>query len=239
MKNEVIFEYAKINPAASKEEISYFNGFQSTIGQFDLKIEKDLKSVTTNQPVFNKILSDIQQISKKNEVSIQLFDANMIFCEKQIYHAIYFAEKAFLLKKNISHGHAIEYLLYTSLQRQIKNALNLVGFKGIMNQGTISYLIAITGRNLTEKKNLFTQINQMISNHLGSTQFHTKSSEFNVTKLESLMPQYQIKPYELLNALHLRNVSTNDLKIIESEKLRESILDCLVEKMVALSLENN
>jgi len=61
---------------------------------------------------------------------VQLIDPAYIAGEEHLKSAIFQAEKAFLRKENISTSPLIEVVVRASLNRQIKNAFELLGPKG-------------------------------------------------------------------------------------------------------------
>jgi len=244
------YDFLKINPGASKEELNLFQGFQTMIQQFEFEIDSKSVSNDNKNLTIKEIINEIENLGKSKGIYIQLFDTDMIFCAEQIYHAIYFAEKAFLLHKNISNSHAIEYLLYTSLQRQIKNALSLVGFKmesTNVEHGNLSIIIAIAGKNIEADIQVIDQLSKLLGKYFNASQSIQKEVEFVPEKIEALMQKYQITNYNLHNALRLRNITQEEqqgkleksYKHIEPKTLQDAIVDCLIERMVFLSVDNN
>jgi tRNA threonylcarbamoyladenosine modification (KEOPS) complex Cgi121 subunit len=72
----------------------------------------------------------VKQIRKNVPlVDVQFFDASLIAGSEHLYFAVLNALKAFKNCTNISKSLAVESLLYASAQRQIKDAVKLIGIK--------------------------------------------------------------------------------------------------------------
>jgi tRNA threonylcarbamoyladenosine modification (KEOPS) complex Cgi121 subunit len=66
---------------------------------------------------------------KQANVSVQFFNAELIATWEHLYFAVLNALTAFRTKRNISKSLAVEVMLYTSAQRQIKKAIEFIGVK--------------------------------------------------------------------------------------------------------------
>lgn len=73
-----------------------------------------------------EFLKKIQK-EKSSSVEIQFFDAQCVASWQHLYFAALNALKAFKNKENISKSLAVETILYTSAQRQIRKAMELLG----------------------------------------------------------------------------------------------------------------
>ena len=83
--------------------------------------------------------------SKAEDVHVQFFDAKLIAGWEHLYFAALNALNAFKNKTNISKSVAVETLLYASAQRQIKNAVELLGIKPKSSQVAV-LIVAETKR---------------------------------------------------------------------------------------------
>jgi len=66
---------------------------------------------------------------KTGDACVQFFDATLVAGWEHLYFAALNASSAFKKKLNISNSLAVETLLYASAQRQIKEAVRLLGLK--------------------------------------------------------------------------------------------------------------
>ena len=103
-----------------------FNQHLSIVGFRDIKI-KDV----------DKFFQDSKD--KTNNVCVQYFDASLIAGWEHLLFAALNALNAFKSKVNISNSLAMETLLYASAQRQIKEAVRLIGIKP--NSSRVAVLI--------------------------------------------------------------------------------------------------
>jgi KEOPS complex subunit Cgi121 len=85
--------------------------------------------VMTGELELNKLLSSVTQISNERNITIQLFNAELIYGKDHIISAIDHAKRAFTQDQKISESLAMEILLYSSGEYQIKNALAKLGLK--------------------------------------------------------------------------------------------------------------
>ncbi len=81
-------------------------------------------------------------------VAVQFFDAQLIAGWQHLYFAALNALKAIRNGTNISKSLAVECLLYASAQRQIKNALELIGIKRDLSK--IAVLVVANGEKAAE-----------------------------------------------------------------------------------------
>jgi len=78
--------------------------------------------------------------TKTGDACVQLFDASLIAGREHLRFAVLNALNAFKNKSNISSNVAIETLLYASAQRQIKDAVELLGIKPRTNRVAVLVL---------------------------------------------------------------------------------------------------
>lgn len=75
------------------------------------------------------LLEKITKIGNEKNITIQVFDSELIATWEHLFFSAHHAVKAFLHSYNISKSLAIESLIYASGQRQIKLALKVLGLK--------------------------------------------------------------------------------------------------------------
>ena len=75
------------------------------------------------------LLEQIQSFSQKNNVCIQVFNANMIFGENHLISAVEHAQRSMKNKTNTTNSLGMEILLYASGERQLKLAIPKMGVK--------------------------------------------------------------------------------------------------------------
>ena len=74
-------------------------------------------------------LQTIKNYSKKRNITIQVFNAEMIYGKKHLISAVKHAKRAFERKKNTTNSLGMETLLYASGERQLKQAIPKMGIK--------------------------------------------------------------------------------------------------------------
>ncbi len=77
----------------------------------------------------DKLLGKITRLRNEKNVTIQLFDSDLIATWEHLFFAALHGVQAFLYSRNISKSLAIESLIYASGQRQIKLAVKVLGLK--------------------------------------------------------------------------------------------------------------
>jgi tRNA threonylcarbamoyladenosine modification (KEOPS) complex Cgi121 subunit len=85
---------------------------------------RDIKSFD-----INILLEKVTAIGNEKNVTVQVFDSELIATWEHLLFSAHHAVKAFLNSCNISKSLAIESLIYASGQRQITLAVNLLGLK--------------------------------------------------------------------------------------------------------------
>lgn len=73
------------------------------------------------------LLQRVKQLATKNDIILQLVDANRVINKEHLQVASYHAQKSFQQKTATSNSLEIEMLLYATGQRQIAKALTLMG----------------------------------------------------------------------------------------------------------------
>ncbi len=74
-----------------------------------------------------KILSLVEEFSKKSGCAVQVLDASMVVGREHIYSAVMHAQRAFEEKRNAARSLPVEIARYASGERQISVALSKVG----------------------------------------------------------------------------------------------------------------
>jgi tRNA threonylcarbamoyladenosine modification (KEOPS) complex Cgi121 subunit len=82
---------------------------------------------------------------KLGDACVQFFDAKLIASWQHLYFAVLNALNAFKNKLNISNSLGIEILLYASAQRQIKEAVSLIGIRSDTTE--VAVVIVANSRN--------------------------------------------------------------------------------------------
>jgi len=93
-------------------------------------------------------LKQISDFSEKNKIIIQAFNADLIFGKNHIISSYNHAVRSFKRKNNITNSLAMEVLLYSSGERQIKLAIPKMG----INKGTANVAFVFIGEKLSNKK---------------------------------------------------------------------------------------
>lgn len=158
-------------------------------------------------------------IRKKTEdAEIQFFDAKFIAGWEHLYFAVLNALKAFENKSNISNKLAIETLLYSSAQRQIKKAIEIIGIKP-NSQSVVAIVIADT--NL--------KVNSIIRTIL---HFVPGKSDDNVI---------QLTEEKIANVKDLFGISDIELntKLERKGMEKKALADLVMEHVALLAIDNH
>jgi KEOPS complex subunit Cgi121 len=100
-----------------------------------------------------KLLEQIQNFAKENSITVQIFDAQLIFGKDHLRSACEHAKRAFDQKNQISGSLEMEILLYAAGEYQIKNALGKLGVKPGANE--IAIITVGELENIDGKLNAF------------------------------------------------------------------------------------
>jgi len=87
----------------------------------------------------NNFIDKITVFSKKKNILIQVFDADLIFGKNHVITSINHALRAIERKKNTTNSVAMEILLYASGERQLKLAIPKMGIK--YNTNKIAFIL--------------------------------------------------------------------------------------------------
>jgi len=160
----------------------------------------------------DKFFADVRE--KAGGACVQFFDATLIAGPDHLRFAALNSLNAFKNKLNISNSLAMEILLYSSAQHQIKDALRLLGIKP---KGTrVAVLV------LAETQNQAFSILESVS---GLLQGERDDSviEFSNEKVDGLKRLFQISEIEL------------EAKTERKGAEKEALLDLIIEHMALLA----
>jgi len=85
-----------------------------------------------------KFMEKINNFSEKNNVTIQVFNADMIYGKEHLISAVNHAKRAMKENKNSTKTLSMEILLYASGERQLKHAIPKMGIK--KGKGSIAFV---------------------------------------------------------------------------------------------------
>ncbi len=164
--------------------------------------------ITNYDKICEELLKDNQQ------VEVQLLDAQKILDSKHIYFSTLNALKAFKKKKNISKNLAMEILLYTSGQRQIKFAIDNFGLK----KGKMGVVLIGIGNKKDELEKLLRKIKEL----------------FDIEVDDSLIEALSKKKIELIKSVF--DISDIEIETIkrEGETLKKILRKLIIERMALL-----
>jgi KEOPS complex subunit Cgi121 len=93
-------------------------------------------------------LKQVIDFSKKHDIIIQVFDADVIYGKSHLTSAVMHAQRAIEEKRNTTNSLEMEILLYASGERQLKLAIPKMGVK--KSQKDVA--LVLLGDNLSDKK---------------------------------------------------------------------------------------
>jgi tRNA threonylcarbamoyladenosine modification (KEOPS) complex Cgi121 subunit len=122
---------------------------------------EDFKQQLTIAGFRNVKIKDVDQflqiVKDKTDGSVQFFDASLIAGWEHLRFAALNALNAFKSKINISNSLAMEALLYASAQRQIKEAVGLIGIKANTSRFAV-LILAETPKQTSETLKIISQL---------------------------------------------------------------------------------
>jgi len=125
------------------------------MNEFDLKIFGGNGTINS----INDFFSEITVFSKKYNIIIQVFDADMIFGENHILSAFKHAIRSMQQDNAVTHSLSMELLLYVSGERQIKRAIKKMGIKEGKHDFVVVFIYP-----LKESKNITLTIDTFLNN---------------------------------------------------------------------------
>ncbi|MBN2155160.1 MAG: hypothetical protein JW776_03900 [Candidatus Lokiarchaeota archaeon] len=185
-----------------------------------------------NRKAFFDILNKLQD---STSTTIQIFNPEPIISPQHLYFAIYFTEQAFALSSNISNTKSVEYLIYTSFQRQIKNAIEKVGFPFEDGIHPEYANIIITG----DSKEKVSQFSTVVLPTIKARIVEYVTPNLTNSRIQYLQSLFQIHDFEIKNALLCLGYSSEDKITDQKEEVKiRTILHVIIEKMTLLFMEN-
>lgn len=153
---------------------------------------------------------------KAADAEIQIFDANLIAGWEHLYFAAINALNAFQSKLNISNSLAMETLLYASAQRQIKNAIELLGIKPDAPQ----IAVLVIAKTLKEANSALETVSKLLSGERDDSIL-----ELTDKKMEGVRRLFAISDLEL--------ESKSARKGLE----KEALVDLVIEHVALLATQ--
>lgn len=150
---------------------------------------------------------------KAADVEIQIFNANLIASWEHLYFAALNALKAFQGKLNISNSLAMETLLYASAQRQIKNAIDLLGKKPQCSK----IAVLIIAKTLKEAKSALENVSKLVSGERDDT-----TLQLTDEKIEGIRRLFDISDLEMKSRLKRKELE------------KETLVDLVIEHVALL-----
>ncbi len=178
--------------------------------------------------VFQKI-GKIQRNFKDSVV--QFFNDNYVVSQEHVFTACYFVQKAFYRKINISNGKNIEFLLYLSALRQIKNSIDAFGISiKDLKTNILSYCVITPINNLDE-------INEEIIRVFNANEIETMINEKSLEKYDRIKNFFNISRNQIKSIINSYGIKTKEKDSGGLETLFLAMHDLICEKMALLSLE--
>lgn len=193
------------------------------------QIEIDPKEVQINDLV--ELIEIIQ--SHHKDTVVQFFNDKYILNLEHIMHACYFVQKAFYTNKNISNKKNLEFLLYLSAKRQIKQSLDSYGVNdNNLHKKKISYCIITSEDNIN-------QVSMEVNKYLNSKDLDSDFEKMSEEKYNNIKDYFNISDNQIIVVLKSYGYNKTTLDTNNSNlKLKFRVLnDLICEKMVLLSLE--
>jgi len=130
------------------------------------------------------LLKQIQSFSQKNNVCIQVFNADIIFGKNHIISAVEHAQRSMKNKTNTTNSLGMEILLYASGERQLKLAIPKMGVKKGESKIVLTIVGKITDRLVDEMLELF--LLKRDDNVIGGNEETLKQFGISQTALETV-----------------------------------------------------
>lgn len=147
----------------------------------------------------DNFLYKINQISEKNNIIIQVFNADLIYGRKHLISAVEHAKRAFSYKTNTTNSIEMEIMIYAAGERQLKNAIPKIGIK----KGKSNIAILFLYKNKLEINN--ERICELIK--LLNLKINDKVLEGNINTLEKF------------------GINKNEIETISEDKYQDLILE--------------
>ncbi|MHA2061121.1 MAG: KEOPS complex subunit Cgi121 [Candidatus Sifarchaeia archaeon] len=144
----------------------------------------------------DKLLGKITRLGNEKNVTIQLFDSDLIATWEHLFFAALHGVKAFLYSHNISKSLAIESLIYASGQRQIKLALKVLGLK----PKTKNCALLLVGTSPEEIESVAEEIYRALGGKLDLSVLDINESKFNRIQTTFAVSDIEIETLTLNNS---------------------------------------
>ena len=156
----------------------------------------------------------LEHFRKENMgAAVQFFDAKHVAGPQHLYFAALHALNAFEKNTTISNNLSVEALLYTSAQRQIKKAVQMLGIK----QDSSELAALIMTEKKIEKPDCLTQVTEAVPGERDDTVL-----ELTDTKVEKIKKLFSISDLEL------------EAKLKKEGLEKEALTDLVIERMALL-----
>ena len=182
------------------------------------------------------VLKDL--VLQKFQCHYQIFQKDWILSNQHIFLILSNITQAFKSKSNISHNENIEFLLYLSIQKQINQAIKLVGVNFTKIQANpLDFAQIIFGQGENVKESVEFLLNLKIQTIHA---FNFKNSHSFIHLIE----KYDINEILIKNQLifnhptHFSDLDQIDIASLPEKEWKPLILNAINQKMVKLSLEN-
>ena len=210
--------------------LSYFIGINQV--RLDYNKYLELNKFSSDREAFDNIFKLITTIQDKFKDSVlQFIDDSLILNENHIFSAVYFVQKVFQDKVNISNKKNMELLLYLATKRQIKKGIESFGMKiSSLKEGSLTF-ITISPRND------ITEINQEILQLLNAKNGDLSIGSHTIERFNRIKEHFQVKNNQInsVRSSYSFNQTDNIKENLDSFYL--AMHDLLCEKMSILSLE--
>ncbi len=159
-------------------------------------------------------LKTVRKRLAKN-VEAQFFDAGLVATWQHLYFAAINALNAFKNDINISKSLAMEMLLYSSAQRQIRKAMNFLGIKP--NSDAIAVLVV--GEKAEDVELALQAISKIVGEHRDDAVL-----ELSLEKIEAIRKVFEISDVELE-------------AVVRGNDLKQAIVNLVIERVALLAAE--
>ncbi len=151
---------------------------------------------------------------KTGNACVQFFDAKLVASWQHLYFAALNAVNAFKSKLNISNNLGIEILLYASAQRQIREAVKLIGIHPTSRK--VAVVIVANTRN--KASSLSSVISAMLTGSIRDDGL----LELTDDKVEGIRMLFEISDIEL------------EAKVEKEDSMKEALMDLVIEHVALL-----
>lgn len=186
------------------KKVEEFDKFIGIVGLRNVKIEN-----------VDDFLRNVRREVKT--VQVQFFDAKLVASRNHLYFAALNALKAFESKLNRSRNLAVEALLYASAQRQIRNAVDIIG----INSNSTEVAVLMIAKRRQEADAALETVSKLI---LG--QRDDDVLELTEEKFDDIKKLFGISDMEL------------EAKMVRKGFQKEALVDLVIEHVALLATEH-